>query len=161
MWERLVASCTWPDWRPNPQPRYVPLIGNRTHNLLVFRTTLQPTDPPGQGHIYVSFFAVVQVQLTPFLHPPLPPTPPIPTSHPWSYSPLALSMGPLYMFLDNPSPLPPIILLPSSLWLLSVYSLSQYPWLYFASLFVLLVMFQLKVRSYGICLSPPGSFHLA
>ena len=31
-----VASCTHPDQGPNPQP-------------LVYRTTLQPTKPPGQG----------------------------------------------------------------------------------------------------------------
>ena len=38
---------------------------------------------------------------------PLPPlTPAIPTSHPWSYTALALSMGPLYIFLDDPSHLP-------------------------------------------------------
>ena len=34
--------------------------------------------------------------------PPLSPVPPTPTSHPQSYPPLALSMGPLYMFLDGP-----------------------------------------------------------
>ena len=32
-------------------------------------------------------------------------------------------------------------------------------WLYFACLFILLIRFLLMVRSYGICLSPPGLFH--
>ena len=42
--------------------------------------------------------------------PPLPPTPAIPTTHPQSYPPtppLPLSMCPLYMFLDGPSPSTP------------------------------------------------------
>ena len=34
----------------------------------------------------------------------LPSAPPIPTSHPQSYLPLPLSMGPLYMFLNGTSP---------------------------------------------------------
>ena len=36
--------------------------------------------------------------------PALSPVLPTPTSHPYSYPHLALSMGLLYMFLDNPSP---------------------------------------------------------
>ena len=36
--------------------------------------------------------------------PPLSPVPPTPTSHPQSYPPLALSMGPSYMFIDDPCP---------------------------------------------------------
>ena len=48
------------------------------------------------------FFIAVQVQFSPFPphHNPHP-TPPISTSHPQSYPPLALSMGPLYMFLTT------------------------------------------------------------
>ena len=54
------------------------------------------------------------------LHSPqtTPHTSPTPTSHPRSYPPLVLSMGPLYMFLHNPSPsflpLPSSHTLPSS-----------------------------------------------
>ena len=33
-------------------------------------------------------------------------------------------------------------------------------WVYFVSVFLLLIMFQLKVRSYGICPSLSGLFHL-
>ena len=81
-----------------------------------------------------------------------------PTSHIQSSSlPLSLSMGPLYMFHDDPSSTFLII----SLWLLSVCSLFPCFWFYFARLFVLLIRFQLKVRSYGMCLSQPGLFHLA
>ena len=47
------------------------------------------------------------------------------------------------------------------LWLLSVCSLFQCLWLYFAGFFVLLIRFHLKARSCGICLSLPGLFHLA
>ena len=54
------------------------------------------------GYIVSSFFfIVVQVQLSPLLSPDLP----TPTSHIQSSpTPLSLSMGPLYMFLDDPSP---------------------------------------------------------
>ena len=67
---------------------------------------------------------------------------------PGSYPPLALSMCPLYMFLDDPFPfflcyLPPC---PSGY----CKFLFQWLWLYFACLFVLLVTFPLKVRSHGI-----------
>ena len=56
----------------------------------------------------------------------------------------------------------PIITLPlPTLWLLSACSLFQCLWFYFACLFVLLIRFHLYVRSYGVCLSPPGLFHLA
>ena len=63
----------------------------------------------------INFFLVVQVQLSPFSshHSPHP-THPHP--HPRSYSPLTLSMCPLYMFLDDTSPISPplsLSLLPS------------------------------------------------
>ena len=71
----------------------------------------------------------------------LSPTPPNPTSHPQSYPFLALFMGPLYMFLDDPSL--------SFLGTVSC-SLFQCVWLYFAYLFVLLIRFHLYMRSYGL-----------
>ena len=37
-----------------------------------------------------------------------PPTPTIPSSHPWSYLPLVLPMCPLYMFLKILPPIPPL-----------------------------------------------------
>ena len=78
------------------------------------------------------------------------PTPPIPTSLSPSYPPLALSMCPLYMFLDDTSPFFPHY--PGY----CLFSLFQCLWLYFACLFVFLIRFHLWVRSYCICLSPPG-----
>ena len=48
----------------------------------------------------------------------------------------------------------PIIPLPCPLWLLTVCSLFQCLWLYFACLFVALIRFHLYVRPYGIYLSP-------
>ena len=67
--------------------------------------------------------------------PPLSPTQPTPTSQPQSFPLLALSMGPLYMFPDDPSPSFPHYSLPLPLWLLSVCSLFQCLCLYFACLF--------------------------
>ena len=65
--------------------------------------------------IYLNFFIVVQIQLSPFSchHFSLP------HPHPPSFLPLALSMGPLHMFLEEPSPFsryPPT----PPLWFLSV-----------------------------------------
>ena len=60
------------------------------------------------------------------LHPPLlSPIPPTPTSHPWSYPRLAWSMGPLYMFLDNPCPSFPNIPFPSPLVTVSLFFISM------------------------------------
>ena len=91
---------------------------------------------------------IVSIFIPPFhsgpTHPGLPPL---------NLTPLALSMCPLYKFLDGPSC---IIPLPSPLWLLSVCSLFQCLWLSFARLFVLLIRLHLQVRSYGISLSMPG-----
>ena len=65
--------------------------------------------------------------------------PPLLPSHPQSFPPLALSMSSLYMFLDEPSLSFPCYLPSTPLWLLSVCSLCQCLWLYFACLFVLLI----------------------
>ena len=63
-----------------------------------------------------------------------------PTSHPQSYPLLALSMGPLYMFLClTLSLLSLIIPFPSPPWSLSVCSSFLSLWFYFAHLFVLLI----------------------
>ena len=90
----------------------------------------------------------------------LSPTPPNPTSHPQSFSPSALSMGPLYMFLDDLSLSFPHYLFPlSPLITVSLFFISMSLVLF--CLLVLLIKFHLSVRSYGICPSPPGLFHLA
>ena len=100
------------------------------------------------------FFIVALVQLSPFSPHHAPPLHPNPTSHPESYLPLAFLLCPLYMFLDNSSPSFPVPLLssPPPLWLLSLCYLFQCLWLYFTSLFVLMMRLHLEVRSYGICL---------
>ena len=61
----------------------------------------------------------------------------------------------LYNCSCKPFTLFPHYLLPSPLCSMSACSLFQCLWLYFACLSVLLMRFQLKVRSYGICLLPP------
>ena len=101
----------------------------------------------------------MQLQLPPFS----PMTLPCPTHPhlPHSIPPLSLSMGPLYMFLGDLSSSLPCYLPFPPFWLLSVCSLFQCLCLYFACLFVLLIRFYLQMRSYGICLSPPGLYHLA
>ena len=89
------------------------------------------------------------------------PHPTYPCLPPYLLPTLAFFMCPLYCSLVTLPLFSLIIPLPQLLWLLSVCSLFQCLWLYFASLFLLLIMFQLKVRSYDIHLSLPGLFHLA
>ena len=91
--------------------------------------------------------------------PPLPPSPPIPTSHPQTH-PLELFPCVPYTCSLMVLPLfPPLSLSPSLL--VTVNLLFQCLWFSFARLFLLLIRFHLQVRSYDICLSPPGLFHLA
>ena len=108
------------------------------------------------------FFYCCSIKVVPISHYSPLPYPPH-TSH-IQPSPflLSVSMGPLYMFFDLTLPLfSPVTPLPSPLLLLSVCSLFPCLWFYFAHLLVLLIRFHLQVRSYGICPSPPGLFHLA
>ena len=104
--------------------------------------------------IFKTFFIAVQVQFSVFsLHPSPPPSS---VSTPPCYCPCVLyncSCKPFTLFPYNP--------LPSPVWSLSACSQFQCLWLYFACLFILLIRFLLKVRSSGISLSLPGSFHLA
>ena len=98
------------------------------------------------------------VSISPHL---IPSTPLLPASHS-QYYPIWLcpcvlytcSLTSLHLF----SPTSPLF---HPLCLLSVCSLFQCLWLYFACLFVLFIRFHLQVRSYGICLSLPGLLHLA
>ena len=115
-----------------------------------------------QQSFFLFSFLIVQLQLSLFFSyfSPLSYLPP-----PAIFNPphqLSLSMCPSYMFLDLTLPLlSPITPLHPPLWLLSVCSLFQWLWFYFALLFVFLIRFHLQVRSYGICLSSPGLLHLA
>ena len=70
----------------------------------------------------IHFFNCCSSTIVSISPPPLPPVPPTPSSHPRSYPPLALSMCPLYMSLDDPSPSSPGYPHPP-LWLLSLCSL--------------------------------------
>ena len=86
------------------------------------------------------FFIVVQVQLSPFLPYHSPPCPTLPASHPQT-DPLWLCPCVLYICYSMDLPLiSPTTPLHSPLWLLSVCSLFHCFWLYFACLFVLLIV---------------------
>ena len=101
------------------------------------------------------FKIVVQVQLSPFSpnHSATPQPHPPPTLNPtWGF--VHGSFIHVHWWLFPCYPLPP------PLWLLSVGSLFQCLWLYLVCFFLLLIKFQLKVRSYCICQSPPGLFHV-
>ena len=90
----------------------------------------------------LTYFIVVQVQLSPF-SPHHTPAPPILTSHPQTY-PLRLCPWVLYTCSLMALPLfSPIIPLPPPLWLLSVCSLFQHLCFCFACLSVLLIRFHL------------------
>ena len=103
-------------------------------------------------------FIVIQLQLYAFSPyastPPQLNPPPSPTS---TISPnfvhVSFIIVPAIPSSHCPHPTPP--------WPLLDCSQPQCLWLYFVCFFLLLIMFQLRVRSYGICPSPPGLFHLA
>ena len=107
----------------------------------------------------IKYFIVVLLQLS--QSSPLCPSPPSP---PHSHSPSPHSCPCLWVIhtcsLTSPFPFFLPLSTSSPLWSLSVCPLFPCLWFYFAHLFVLLIRFHLKVRSYGICLSPPGLFHL-
>ena len=107
------------------------------------------------------FFIVVQVQFSafsPHSSSTLQPSPPPSRFHP-TFNCLCVLYNCSYKLFT----LFPWNSLPSALWILSACSpiVNQCLWLYFACLFVLLIRFLLKVRSYGIYLSLPGLFRLA
>ena len=108
--------------------------------------------------LFSIFLIVVQVQLSLFSHHHFPPPHPSPTPT-LSLFPLSLPMGPLYTFLDDPSPFFPLLIISPLLWLLSVCSLIS------LVIFCLPVCFVDQVpligESYGICPALPGLFHLA
>ena len=108
------------------------------------------------------FFILVLLQLSQFSPPhcsPLPCPRPAPTVSPHPVVHVHGSFIHVPWLDPTPSfptytPLPPL----SLPW---VYSLFPCLWFYFPHLFVLFIRFLLYVRSYGICLSPSGLFHLA
>ena len=86
-------------------------------------------------------------------HPSPPPSPVFNPPSPRSYCPCVL-----YNCSCKPFTLSPHYPLPSPVCSLSACSQFQYLWLHFAFLFILLIIFQLKVRSYGICPLPHSFF---
>ena len=111
-----------------------------------------------------SFFSIFKlfyccsIMVVCIFSPPLYPTPAQPTSLPCFHPPPWFCPCVLYSSSCKPLSHCP---LPTPLWLLLDCSWFQCLWLYFVCFFLLLIMFQLKVRSYGICPSLPGLFHLA
>ena len=89
---------------------------------------------------------------------PLPTTLALPTCVHCFHPPFVIVHMSFIIVPVNPSPFP-LLSLPSPLWSLSACSQFQCLWLYSACLFILLIRFLLMVRSYSICLSPPGLFH--
>ena len=108
-WPMTQACATTENWTSDP---------------LLCRPTLNPLSYISQDHVFLLFSSTV----VSILSPQLSPAQPTPTSHPRSYPSLALSMGPLYMFLDD-LPLFSHYPFPPPLWLLSVCSLFQCLWL--------------------------------
>ena len=112
-----------------------------------------------EGYLFflIYFLLLFNYSCMPFLPFP-PPTPAEPTSLPHPHHRPRFCPCVLYNSSCNPLfPLSP----PHS----PLATARQFPpqclWWYFVCFFLLLIMFQLKVRSYGICPSPPGLFHLA
>ena len=91
--------------------------------------------------------------------PPLPTILALPTSLPYFHTPCNCPCV-LYNCSSKSFSLFPYNPLLSPLWSLSACSQFWCLWLYFACLFILLIRFLLKMRSYSIWPSPPGLFHL-
>ena len=114
--------------------------------------------------LFISFFKIIILLLFNYscLHfPPTPPptTPAKPISPPCFHPPCpGFVHVSLIVVPENSSPRYPFL---PPLWLLSNCSQFLCLWLYFACFFLLLIMFQLKVRSYDICPLPPGLLHLS
>ena len=120
--------------------------------------------------VFVFNFYCYSVTVVCLLSPTLQPTPAEPTSvpdiqpppqphhHPPSLTPpdpvhASFTEAPAIPSSHRPQPTPP--------WLVWDCSQLQCLWVYFVCFILLMIMFQLKLGSYGICPSPPGLFHLA
>ena len=102
--------------------------------------------------IFIVFYYCL-LQLSAFSLHPSHPAQPNPPASPASTLPLGFVHVSFILVPEKPTHRYP---LPTPFWLLLL--VSGYTLFAF---FLLLIMFQLKVRSYGICPSPPGLFHLA
>ena len=106
-----MGTCVycWGWWAEGLSPRWLYWPALSCHPVNTWTSCCRR-----QANLYFifknNFCIVVQVQLSPFSPPPCPP--PHPCLPPSNLPPLALSMGPLYMFLDDPSCSFPVMSLP-------------------------------------------------
>ena len=105
-----------------------------------------------------TFFIVIQWQLPAFSPHPSIPSQPIPPPFPTSTFPLDFVLVSFIVAPIDPSPISSSPLPSGYCYIVFNFNVSGY--ILFA-FFLLLIRFQLKVRSYAICPSPPGLFHLA
>ena len=109
---------------------------------------------------FLNYFIGVQSQLSEFAPHHSPPAQPSPPSY-LHFTPLDFVHVPFIVVPENSSPSPPLPPHISPLVTVRLFLISMSHRLYYPCLFVLVISFQLKVRSYGICPSLPGLFHLA
>ena len=106
-----------------------------------------------------AFFYCCSIIVVCIFPPPLYPTPAQPTSLPCFHPPPWFCLCVLYS--SSWKPFSPLSLPPSSLAIVRLFLTSMSLVTFCLLFFLLLIMVLLKVRSYGICLSPHGLFHLA
>ena len=154
----LPLSCpllgTW------PATQSCALTGNRINDLLVCRPAISPLSHTSQGYVAFSFsFFKKNLLLFNYscLH-FLPIPPPEPTSLPRLHPPPWFC--PCVLYSSSCKALSPLSPLHSPLAIVRLFLTSMSLVIFFL-LFLLLLIVQLKVRSYGICPLPPGLFHLA
>ena len=108
--------------------------------------------------LLLNYFIVVQLQLSAFSLHPSPPTPAKPTSLPCFHPPPWFC--PCVLYSGSWKPFPPLSPPTSPLVTVRLFLISM-SLVIFACFSLLLIMFELKLRSYGICLSLPSLLHLA
>ena len=136
-----MGTCVycWGWWAEGLSPRWLYWPALSCHPVNTWTSCCRR-----QANLYFifknNFCIVVQVQLSPFSPPPCPPPslPPTLKPTPFGFVHGSFVHVPWWPFLFFPSHVPP-----SPLWSLSICSLFQCLWLYFACLLVLLIRFHL------------------
>ena len=110
---------------------------------------------------FQNFFIVILLQFSQFPPPhlPLPRSPPAPRVNPHTFVHVHVSF--VHVLCLVPSPSLHHYAPPYPLWPLSICSMFPFLWFYFAHQFIVFIRFLSQARSYGICHSPTGLFHLA